>query len=128
MFIQNLGVFLMSNINKYNLNSYDKKNLSQINIYNNVENIKKEISNIKENIVKDTSLLDNKILNLEIQMTDLENDIKDIKKEFYKTKALINTIFQEYYTKSILVLITIIPFITTIFSSIVLWIITKFSK
>ncbi len=70
----------MSNINKYNLNSYDKKNLSQINIYNNVENIKKEISNIKENIVKDTSLLDNKILNLEIQMTDLENDIKDIKK------------------------------------------------
>ncbi|WP_210380672.1 hypothetical protein [Borreliella garinii] len=118
----------MSNINKYNLNSYDKKNLSQINIYNNVENIKKEISNIKENIVKDTSLLDNKILNLEIQMTDLENDIKDIKKEFYKTKALINTIFQEYYIKSIFVLITVPPFITTIFISIISWIIAKFSK
>ncbi|WP_151073966.1 hypothetical protein [Borreliella turdi] len=118
----------MPNINKYNLNSYDKKNISQNNIYNNVENIKKEISNIKENIIKDTSLLGNKIFNLEAQMTDLENDIKDIKKEFYKTKAFINTIFQEYYTKSILVLITIIPFITTIFSSIVLWIIIKFSK
>ncbi|WP_210370088.1 hypothetical protein [Borreliella garinii] len=118
----------MSNINKYNFNYNDKKNLSQNNIYNNIENIKKEISVIKENTSKDTSLLGNKIFNLEAQMDDLENDIKDIKKEFYKTKALINTIFQEYYTKSILVLITIIPFITTIFSSIVLWIITKFSK
>lgn len=118
----------MSNINKYNLNSYDKKNLSQINIYNNVENIKKEISFIKENTTKDLSLLDNKIFNLETQMTNLENDIKDIKKEFYKTKAIINTIFQEYYIKSILVSITIPPFITTIFISIVLWIINKFSK
>ncbi|WP_418905499.1 hypothetical protein QIA31_06225 (plasmid) [Borreliella turdi] len=118
----------MSNINKYNLNSYDKKNISQNNIYNNVENIKKEISIIKENTSKDTSLLGNKIFNLEAQMNDLENDIKDIKKEFYKTKALINTIFQEYYIKSIFVLITVPPFITTIFISIVSWIFAKLSK
>ncbi|WP_210372198.1 hypothetical protein [Borreliella garinii] len=118
----------MSNINKYNFNYNDKKNLTQNNIYNNIENIKKEISVIKENTSKDTSLLGNKIFNLEAQMDDLENDIKDIKKEFYKTKALINTIFQEYYIKSIFVLITVPPFITTIFISIISWIIAKFSK
>ncbi|WP_029362415.1 hypothetical protein [Borreliella garinii] len=122
----------MSNINNYNFSYNDKKNLSQNNIYNNIknniENIKKEISVIKENTSKDTSLLGNKIFNLEAQMDDLENDIKDIKKEFYKTKALINTIFQEYYIKSIFVLITVPPFITTIFISIISWIIAKFSK
>lgn len=78
----------MSNINKYNFNYNDKKNLSQNNIYNNIENIKKEISVIKENTSKDTSLLGNKIFNLEAQMDDLENDIKDIKKNFTKLKRL----------------------------------------
>lgn len=118
----------MSNINKYNFNSYNEKSLSQKNIYNNVENIKKEISVINENTTKDRSLLSNKIFNLETQITDLENDIKDIKKEFYKTKAIINTILQEYYIKSIFTLIIVPPFITTIFISIVFWIFNKFSK
>ncbi|WP_418909406.1 hypothetical protein QIA41_05175 (plasmid) [Borreliella sinica] len=118
----------MRDVNKYNLNSYDKKNLLQNNISNNVENIKKEISVIKENITKDSSYLCSKIFNLENQIANLENDIKDIKKGFYKTKATINTIFQEYYIKSIFVLIIIPPFITAIFSGIILWIFAKYIK
>ncbi|WP_418905773.1 hypothetical protein [Borreliella japonica] len=116
----------MSSINKYNFNN--KKNLLQNNIYNNIENIKKEISAIKENTSKDTSLLGNKIFNLETQMTYLENDINDIKKEFYKTKSFVHAMFHEYYLKSILIFTIITPFITTVFTCVVWWIITKFSK
>lgn len=90
--------------------------------------MKKEISLIKEDVTENASFLGNKILNLEIQMTYLENDINDFKKELYKTKSFVHAMFHEYYLKSILILTIITPFITTIFTCIVWWIITKFSK
>ncbi|MBB5141808.1 DUF4094 domain-containing protein [Borreliella afzelii] len=115
----------MPNIKKHNFNLNDEKNLSQKDIHNNVENIKKDIFVIRENTAKEVSILDGKIHNLETQLAALKNDTKDIKKEFYKKNAFIKTMFQKYYIKNIFVLIIVPPFITTIFVGIVLYIIAK---
>ncbi|MBB6043523.1 hypothetical protein QIA34_07470 (plasmid) [Borreliella yangtzensis] len=119
---------MISNINKNDFGTYDKKNLSQKNIYSKIENLKKEISLMKENFSENASFLGNKILNLETQIAYLESDINAIKKEFYKTKSFVHAIFHEYYLKSILILTIITPFITTIFGCIAWWIIDKFIK
>ncbi|MGF7102217.1 hypothetical protein [Borreliella kurtenbachii] len=77
---------------------------------------------------KNFSNLNRKIAGLETKISLLEKDIKDIQKNFYKTKAFCLQKFNAYHRKSVFLSTIITPFISIIVNGLIIWLIIKFIK